>query len=66
MGSGVLQPLFLVHLGEAYDLADRSRTLSVRRASLTLARERGQRPYEAWALRLLGEVAARRDAPEHG
>ena len=24
-----------------------------------------QRPYEAWALRLLGEVAARRDTPEH-
>jgi tetratricopeptide (TPR) repeat protein len=33
--------------------------------ALTLARERSQRPYEAWALRLLGEVAARRDAQEH-
>ena len=28
------------------------------------ARERGQRPYEAWALRLLSEVSARRDPPE--
>ena len=32
--------------------------------ALTLARERGQRGYQAWALRLLGEVAARRDLPE--
>ena len=31
----------------------------------TLARERGQRGYEAWALRLLGEVTARLDPPEH-
>jgi hypothetical protein len=30
---------------------------------VTLAREGGQRPYEAWALRLLGEIAARRDPP---
>jgi hypothetical protein len=33
--------------------------------SLTLAREGGLRPNEAWALRLLGEIAARRDPPEH-
>jgi tetratricopeptide (TPR) repeat protein len=31
---------------------------------LTLAREGGQRGDEARALRLLGDVAARRDAPE--
>ena len=32
---------------------------------MTRSRERGQRPYQARALRLLGEVSARRDAPEH-
>ena len=33
--------------------------------ALTLYREGGQRGYEARALRLLGEVAARRDPPGH-
>src|ERR1700692_1640548 len=33
--------------------------------SNSLARERGQRGYEAWALRLLGEVTARRNPPEY-
>jgi tetratricopeptide (TPR) repeat protein len=32
--------------------------------ALTLSRERGQRPFEAWALHLLGEVTARRDLLE--
>src|SRR5262245_12303876 len=31
-----------------------------------LARGRGQRGYEAWALRLLGEVAAHHQRPEVG
>ncbi|HVS09040.1 MAG TPA: tetratricopeptide repeat protein, partial [Planctomycetota bacterium] len=31
-----------------------------------LAREGGQRGYEASALRLLGEIASRRDSPEVG
>ena len=31
---------------------------------MALARERGQRGYEAWALRLLGEIAPRRDPPD--
>ena len=30
-----------------------------------MTRERGQRPYEARGLRLLGEATARRDPPEH-
>jgi hypothetical protein len=51
----------LVQLGEAYLLADR---LEDARASaecaLTLAGERGERGHEAWALRLLGEVASHR------
>jgi hypothetical protein len=29
-----------------------------------LARERGERGHEAWALRLLGEIAARDDRPD--
>ena len=65
MGHG-LQPLFLVYLGEAYVLAGRLEdALAFAGRALTLARERGQRAYEAWALRLLGEVTARRDPPEH-
>jgi tetratricopeptide (TPR) repeat protein len=59
------QPLFLVYLGEAYVLADRLEdALEVAGRALTFARERGQRGYEAWALRLLGEVTARRDPPD--
>ena len=52
-------------LGEAYLLADQvddARACADR--ALTLARGRGERGYEAWALRLLGEIAshlARRD-----
>jgi hypothetical protein len=37
----------------------------MRRARLTLARERGQRGHEARALCLLGEATARRDPPDH-
>ena len=65
MGYGAIQPLFLVYLGEAYVLADRLEdALEFAGRALTLARERGQRRYEAWALRLLGEIAAHRDPPE--
>jgi tetratricopeptide (TPR) repeat protein len=42
-------------IGEAAKLADRS---------LRLAREGKERGYEAWALRLLGEIASRRDPPD--
>ena len=56
----------MIHLGEAYLLADRLEdALELARRALTFTRERGQRPHEAWALRLLGEVTARRDPPEH-
>jgi class 3 adenylate cyclase/tetratricopeptide (TPR) repeat protein len=65
MGFGVHLPRFLVYLGEAYVLADRLEdALEVAGRALTLAREGGQRGYEAWALRLLGEVAARHGLPE--
>jgi len=60
------QTLIVAHMGEACLLADRIDEASVfADRALTFARERGQRGYEAWALRLLGEVTARRDPPEH-
>jgi class 3 adenylate cyclase/tetratricopeptide (TPR) repeat protein len=52
----------LLHLAEAYLVADRpeeARALAGR--LLPLTRERGQRGFEAWALRLLGETAAHSD-----
>jgi tetratricopeptide (TPR) repeat protein len=56
---------FLVWLGEAYTLADRLEdALAFAGRALTVAREGGQRGYEAWALRLLGEIASHRDSPE--
>ncbi len=56
-----------MYLGEAYVLGDRLKEArEFTGQALTFARERGQRPYEAWALRLLGEVTARRHAPEQG
>jgi tetratricopeptide (TPR) repeat protein len=65
MGYGSVQFL-LGYLGEAYVLADRPEdALALAGRALTLARERGQRGHEAWALRLLGEVTTRRDPPEH-
>ncbi|HEX2482944.1 MAG TPA: tetratricopeptide repeat protein [Methylomirabilota bacterium] len=66
MGFGDVQPRILGHLGEAYVLADRWRTLSNSPGrTLTLAHESGQRSEKAWALRLLGDVTARRDPPDH-
>jgi tetratricopeptide (TPR) repeat protein len=66
MRYGLVQPLFLMYLGEAYVLADRLEdALECARRARTLARESGRRGYEAQALRLLGEVAARRDPPDH-
>src|SRR5215470_10601875 len=60
------QPLFLGFLGEAYDLGGRAEdALELAGRALTLARERGQRGREAWALRLLGEITAHRDPSEH-
>jgi len=43
------------HLEEAQALAERA---------LALARERQERGHQAYALRLLGDIAARRDPPE--
>jgi tetratricopeptide (TPR) repeat protein len=57
----VVKTRLLVHLGEAYLLADRiddAHTCAER--SLGHARARGERGYEAYALRLLGEIASHR------
>jgi tetratricopeptide (TPR) repeat protein len=65
IGLGSVQPVFLEYVGEAYVLADRLEdALEVAARALRFARGRGHRGYEAWALWLLGEVTARRHAPE--
>jgi class 3 adenylate cyclase/tetratricopeptide (TPR) repeat protein len=59
------QSLRLAYLSEAYLLAGRMesmRELAFR--ALTLSREYKERGHEAYALRLLGEIAAHREPPE--
>jgi class 3 adenylate cyclase/tetratricopeptide (TPR) repeat protein len=54
----------IVHLGEALVLNNRfDEAAGLAERALTLARDHGQLGQEAWALRLLGEVAAHRDPP---
>jgi hypothetical protein len=54
-------------LGEACLRAGRPKDAAVvARRALTLARERGERGYEAWAPRLLGEIASHGDSAEVG
>jgi len=62
---GIFYSLSVVQLGEAYLLADQvedARACADRAVRLT--RERGERGHEAWALRLLGEMASHRDRPD--
>ena len=55
----------LALLGEAYLLAGRpADATGVATRTLQLAAERGERGWQAWGHRLLGEVAANRDEPE--
>jgi len=57
--------LGLMHLGEACVLADRLEdAMALAGRVLTVTRERGQRGYEAWALRLLGAIASHREFPD--
>jgi tetratricopeptide (TPR) repeat protein len=66
MRYGLVQTQFLTYLGEAYVFADRLEdALECAGRALTFAREGGQRTHEAWALRVLGEVNARHDPPDH-
>jgi len=54
-------------LGEAYLLAGRREEAHrVASRGLSLARDKKERGYEAWALRLLGEIAAHKDSPDVG
>jgi tetratricopeptide (TPR) repeat protein len=65
MGLVMYHSLVLVHIGEAYVLSGRFQdALVYAQRALTLARERGERGYEAWALRLLGEIASHPDPPD--
>jgi class 3 adenylate cyclase/tetratricopeptide (TPR) repeat protein len=55
----------IAHLGEARLLAgqpEEAHTLAER--ALTVARERGQRAHEAWALRFFGEIGCARESPD--
>jgi tetratricopeptide (TPR) repeat protein len=65
LGIGYLYAVSLVQAGEAYLLA--GQVVDARAAAdraLEFSRERGERGHEAWALRLLGEIAAHTDPPD--
>ena len=54
-------------LGEAQLLADRlEEAQALAEGALALTCEHQERGHQAYALRLLGEIAARRELPEHG
>jgi tetratricopeptide (TPR) repeat protein len=58
-------PLFVAQLGEAYLLAGRIADASQQaRHALERSRDLKQRGHEAYALRLLGEIAAQRQPPD--
>jgi len=60
----VVKPRLLVRLGEAYLLVDRVDKARVcAEQCLAYTRARGEHGYEAYALYLLGETAARQDSP---
>ena len=64
-GIGWRQSISVAQLGEAYLLADRAEDARVcADRAVKLARERGERGYEAWSLRLLGEVASHHSRPD--
>lgn len=64
-GLGLFHSICVVQAGEAYLLADQvedARACADR--AVLLARERSERGYEAWALRLLGDIASCHDRPD--
>ena len=61
----VHQALCRLSLGEAHLLADRlEEAHALAERALALAHEHQERSYQAYALRLLGEIAARHEPPE--
>ena len=65
MGAMGGQPLWVVDASEAYLLAGRTQeAVQLARRALDLARAHKERGHEAWALRLLGEIAAQQDSPQ--
>jgi tetratricopeptide (TPR) repeat protein len=65
MGHLANQSIRIAYLSEGYLLAGRiSDAFDSAQRGLTLARMHAERGHEAWSLRLLGEIASRRDPPE--
>jgi tetratricopeptide (TPR) repeat protein len=65
MGMVYFQTLCCLSLSEAQLLAGRlEEAHALAEQALTLAREHQERGHQAYALRLLGDLAARRDPPE--
>jgi predicted ATPase len=63
----MLHSLQVAWLGEAYLLAGRIQEATAQAShALDLARARQERGYAVWALRLCGDIAARREPPEVG
>jgi class 3 adenylate cyclase/tetratricopeptide (TPR) repeat protein len=64
-GAAWLQVISIVQLGDAYLAAEQLEDArAVADRGLALARQRGERGYEAWALRLLAEIAAHPRGPD--
>jgi hypothetical protein len=64
-GERQFELLGVMHLREACLVADRlDDAQALAGNALVQIRESGQRGYEPWALRLLGEIALRRDPPD--
>jgi len=64
-GNGLFHSLSVMQLGEVYLLADQvedARACADR--AVRLARQRGERGHEAWALRLLGDMASHQNRPD--
>jgi tetratricopeptide (TPR) repeat protein len=64
-GSGWRHSISVAQLGEAHLLADQVEDArACADHAVMLARQRGERGHEAWALRLLGEIASHHDRPD--
>ena len=62
-GIGLFHSLSIAQLGEAYLLADQVEDARADRAVM-LARQRGEPGHEAWAIRLLGDIASHPYRPD--